>query len=196
MLGEALMAAKQFFMLFNDVIYEVDSLIKTVDTYVKSFFVFNAVPSWDCGCMDIPSKEDLWDHHPLWYNDTQGPWTSWPYPVTLGDCGAELQTKGDCLSEFTVHETRGWKFLNMFTVLESKVWSSFNAFTRLCFRCYHVHCTSKWGLQLLVISVYFRQRLKFLICKYFLTWLNFRPWDEAFGMFIIFGGYYVHCSSK
>ena len=35
------MAAKQLFMLCDDVIYEVDSLIKTVDTYVKSFFVFN-----------------------------------------------------------------------------------------------------------------------------------------------------------
>ena len=35
------MVAKQVFVLFGDVIYEVDSLIKAVNICFKSFFVFN-----------------------------------------------------------------------------------------------------------------------------------------------------------
>ena len=37
-----ILAAKEFFLLYEEVIYEVDSLVKAVNICFKVFFVFNA----------------------------------------------------------------------------------------------------------------------------------------------------------
>ena len=41
-LGNSVLIPEQVFVLVNDTVYEVDSLIKAVDVCFKSFFVFNA----------------------------------------------------------------------------------------------------------------------------------------------------------
>ncbi|KAI0221940.1 hypothetical protein LSAT2_026801, partial [Lamellibrachia satsuma] len=41
-LGDTILVAKEFFLLYEEVIYEVDSLVKAVDICFKIFFVLNA----------------------------------------------------------------------------------------------------------------------------------------------------------
>ena len=40
--GDSILGARDFYVLYEDVVYEVDSLIKAVDICFKLFFVFNA----------------------------------------------------------------------------------------------------------------------------------------------------------
>lgn len=41
-LGDSLLEASQFFVILDDIVYEVETMIKAVDTCFKVFFVLNA----------------------------------------------------------------------------------------------------------------------------------------------------------